>query len=382
MRDIDEMLDFFLYEKGENIKINNMDETSLITDAMDKLNYYNDKLIRCKSLIKTGDKIEYKGHKYLVISQVKMNNNSYQARIRKCSDSIAFNWEGNVKWFEAIEESKVFDISTGKYFELASGNIYVTMQNNFDTRNIALNQRFYVTNQPFKVTGIDKSKEGLIKFNCILDSINTSYDDVENNIVDRWKYETSHTYLLTIDNGEDGNVLLNNTMQLNVSVTDNGAKVENPAIIFSSNKNDIVSVDNTGKVMGIELGQAIVTANLTYHDTISDSINITVAETISHSYTVDITGKNYIYLNRTQSYVAHIFDNGTEIFDKSVVWSIRNQDGTTVLSYATITESTGNSVTIKAGGSSCVRKYVVLKATLDEDENIYKEFVVQIKSII
>jgi hypothetical protein len=126
---------------------------------------------------------------------------------------VAFNWSGNIKWFDCIEESKVLDVDTGTYISVASGNIYITVQYNSDTRNIALNQRFYVTNQPFKVTGIDKSQEGLIKFNCAMDLIDTVNDDVENNIVDRWRYETGHTYTLTIINGETANVLINDIIQ-------------------------------------------------------------------------------------------------------------------------------------------------------------------------
>lgn len=382
MRDIDEMIDFFLYEKGEAITVNGTEQTALIIDAVDKPTYYIDKIIRLKSAIKTGDEIEYKGYKYLVISQVKMNNHSYEARMRTCSYSIAFNFSGDVKWFNSIEESKVFDISTGTYFALPTGNIFVSMQSNSDTRDIVLNQRFYVTNQPFKVTGIDKSQEGLIKFNCTLDSV-TSSDDAENNIVDRWKYETAHVYVLTIDNGSDGNVLINDTIQLNISVTDNGVKVQNPAITFISSDPSILSVDNTGKVMGITLGQAVVTAKLTYHDTVSDSIVIAVVETMSHAYTVDITGSTTIILNKTQSYVAHFYDNGTEVFDKSAIWSIRNQDGTTAVSYATITASTGNGATIKAAsGSSYLNKYVVLKATLSDDAEVYKEFIIKLKSLV
>jgi hypothetical protein len=134
--------------------------------------------------------------------------------------------------------------------------------------------------------------------------------------------------------------------------------------------------------MGISLGQAIITAKLTYHDTVSDSITITTVETLTHSYTINITGSTTIKLGQSQSYVAHIYDNGTEVFDKSVAWSVRNQDGTTSPAYATITASTGNSVTIKANSSSSyINKYVVLKATLSDDETVYKEFSVQLKSL-
>ena len=380
MNDIDEMIDFFLYEKGESITINGAVQVALVMDSVDKLTYYDDKLIRCKCQIKTGDIMEYRGSKYIIISQIDANEKTYKARIRKCSYRIAFNWSGNIKSFDCLEESKVFDITTGTYISYASGNIYVTVQNNSDTRTIALDQRFFVTNQPFKVTGIDKSQEDLIKFNCALDLFSTQYDDIENNIVDRWRYET---YTLTINNGDAANVLLNDIISINVEATDNGTEVINPVVTFTTSDSNTVSVDNTGKVMGIALGQAIITAKLTYHDTILDSITITTVETFTHSYTVDITGSATVKLGQSQSYVAHIYDNGTEVFDKSVVWSVRNQDGTTSPAYATITTSTGNSVTIKGNSSSTyVNKYIVLKATLLDDETVFKEFIVQLKSLI
>ena len=188
---------------------------------------------------------------------------------------------------------------------------------------------------------------------------------------------------MTISNGDAANVLINDVIQLNLSSTDNETAVENPIVTFTSSDSNTVSVDNTGKVMGIASGQAIITAKLTYHDAILDSITITTIETYTHSYTINITGSTTIKLGQSQSYVAHIYDNGSEVFDKSVVWSVRNQDGTISPAYATITTSTGNSLTIKANSSSTyVNRYIVLKATLSDDVTVYKEFIVQLKSLI
>ena len=382
MQDIDGMIDFFLYEKGESITINGAEQVALVINAVDKIIYYNDKMIRCKCQIKTGDPVEYGTLKYLIISQIDRSEKTYKARMRKCSYRIAFNWSGNIKWFDCIEESKVFDITTGTYISYASGNIDVTVQNNPDTRNIAIDQRFYVTNQPFKVTGIDKSQEGLIKLNCALNIISTTYDDVENNVVDQWRYEVNHTYSLTISNGDTANVLINDVIQLNLSATDNGTTAVNPIVTFTSSDSNTVSVDNTGKVMGVASGQALITAKLTYHDAILDSITVTAVETLTHSYTINIAGSTTIKIGQSQSYVAHIFDNGSEVLDKSVVWSVRNQDGTTSPAYTSITTSTGNSVTIKAiSTSTCANKYIVLKATLSDDVAVYNEFTVQLKNL-
>jgi hypothetical protein len=88
-----------------------------------------------------------------------------------------------------------------------------------------------------------------------------------------------------------------------------------------------------------------------------------------------------VKLGQSQSYVAHIYDNVNEVFDKSVAWSIRNQDGTST-PYASITASTGNSATVKAASSSAyLNKYVVLTATLSDDSTVFKEFNIQIKSL-
>lgn len=378
MQDIDGMIDFFLYEKGESITINGAEQFALVMDAVDKLTYYDDKLIRCKCQIKTGDIVEYNNLEYIIISQIDKEENSFRARMRKSSYRIAFNWSGNIKWFECIEESKVFDVASNQYISLPTGSINITVQNNGDTRDIVLSQRFYVTNQPFKVTGIDKSQEGLIKLNCALDLIST-YDDVVNNIVDRWLYEITHTYVLAIGNGASMSVPINDISQLNITVTDNGTTMNPlPALTFLSSDSTIVSVDNTGKMMGINPGTATITCQMTYKSLVKATISITVVEIINHVYTIAITGSTSVKMGLSQSYVAHFYDNGNEVFDKSATWSLRNQDGTTTL-YATITASTGNGATVKG---VTMNKNVILKAVLSDNSTVFNEFVILVKGII
>lgn len=207
-------------------------------------------------------------------------------------------------------------------------------------------------------------------------------DDIDNNIADRWKYEVAHTYALTIDNGTTANVLINDILQLNSSSTDNGSIILNPGITYSSSDPNVVSVDNQGKVMGIQAGQATITASLTYHPTVLDTILVTTVETVTHIYTISITGNPTIKLGQSTSYVSHIYDNGTEVFDQSVQWSLRNQDNSTPI-MASITANIGNSATVKIGSqSSYVSKYIVLSAALTSDPSITIEKSIQIKSLI
>jgi len=382
-RTIDEMIDFFLFEKGEDILLNNIGYKTVLIDANEKINRDNDKIIHCKVEIKTGDIVDYDGRKYIITSQIDNNPNSFCARMKQCNYSIAFNFTGNVKWFNALIETKVMDIDTNKYMSLASGTIKISLQDNADSRDIAITSRFLNTARAWKVNGIDKASLGLIILTCGMDVIEAS-DDVNTGIANRWQYELTHTYVLSIDNGASMNVSLNDIAQLNISVTDNGIAMNPlPALTYMSSDPSLLAVDNTGKLMAINSGTATVICQMTYENTIQGTIDITVVEVFSHVYTIGITGSPTVKLGQSQSYVAHFYDNGTEVFDKQGIWTIRNQDGSTSPVYATITTSTGNSVTIKGNSSSTyINRYIVLRATLSDDAAVYKEFIVQLKSII
>ena len=143
--------------------------------------------------------------------------------------------------------------------------------------------------------------------------------------------------LLTAGHGASMNVSLNDIAQLNISVTDNGIVMNPlPALTYMSSDSSVLAADNTGKLMGINAGTAMVTCQMTYENTVKDTIDITVVEVVTHIYTIGITGSTTVKLGQSQSYVAHFYDNGTEVFDKQGIWTIRNQDGSTSPAYATI----------------------------------------------
>lgn len=375
------MLDFFLREKGEVVHINNVKQLALIRNTTDIIQMTDEKIIRAATPLHTGDIVDYRYERYLITSQVDQNEQSCRGRMRKCNQWLALNWSGQVKWFDAVVEARTFSTETGKVISMPEGNILIAVQDNTDTRVITLSQRFYMTHQPFKVTGIDRTMNGIIQLSCTLDSINTAYDDVEHNIADRWKYEIAHTYALHINQGTIAHVLLNETIQLNVSATDNGNEIANPAITFISSDPNVVSADQHGQVMGIALGQASITVKLTYHPTILSTIEMRVVETGTHIYSITITGNPMIKTGQSASYVSHIYDHGVEVFDQPVEWSLRNQDDSTPI-MGSVTASTGNSVTIKAGSSSgSSNKALVLTATLVSDPSITIKKTISLKNL-
>ncbi|NEU28806.1 hypothetical protein G3M74_22590 [Paenibacillus polymyxa] len=380
-RSLEPMLDFFLREKGELVHINGMRQLALIQDAANTIQMTDEKIIRAATPLHTGDTVDYRDERYLITSQVDQNEKSCRGRMRKCNQRLALNWSGQVKWFDAVVEARTFSTETGKVISMPEGNILITVKDNTDTRGITLSQRFYMTHQPFKVTGIDRTMNGIIQLSCTLDSINTAYDDVENNIADRWKYEMAHTYALHIHQGTMAHVPLNETIPLNVSATDNGNEIANPAITYISSDPSVVSVDQQGQVMGIALGQARITAKLTYHPAVQSSIEMRIVETGTHIYSIAITGNAVLKTGQSASYVSHIYDHGVEVFVQSVEWSLRNQDDSTPI-IGSVTASTGNSVTVKAGSSSGANnKALVLTATLVSDPSITIEKTISLKNL-
>ncbi|MNW44108.1 Bacterial Ig-like domain (group 2) [compost metagenome] len=380
-RSLEPMLDFFLREKGELVHINSVKQLALIWDATDTIQMTDEKIIRAATPLHTGDIVDYRYERYLITSQVDRNEQSCRGRMKKCNQRLALNWDGQVKWFDAVVEARTFSTETGKVISMPDGNIMVTVQDNADTRGIRLSQRFYMTHQPFKIVGMDRILNGIIQLSCTLDSLNTAYDDVENNIADRWKYEIAHTYALQINQGTIAHVLLNKTIQLNVTTTDNENEIANPAITYISSDPSVISVDQQGQVMGIALGQASITVKLTYHPTVQSTIELRVVETGTHIYSIAITGNPMLKTGQSVSYVSHIYDHGTEVFDQSVEWSLRNQDDSTPI-MGGVTASTGNSVTIKAGRSSgSSNKALVLTATLVSDPSITIEKTISLKNL-
>ncbi|ALP36011.1 hypothetical protein ASL14_07350 [Paenibacillus sp. IHB B 3084] len=380
-RSLEPMIDFFLREKGELVHINGVRQLGLIRDATDNIQMTDEKIIRAATPLHTGDIVDCRDERYFVTSQVDQNEKSCRGRMRKCNQRLALNWSGQVKWFDAVVEARTFSTETGKVISMPEGNILVTVQDNADTRNIALNQRFYITHQPFKIVGIDRILNGIVQLSCTLDSISPAYDDVEHNIADRWKYEIAHTYALHINHGTIAHVRLNEIIPLNVTAMDNRNEMANPVITFISSDPSVVSVDQQGQIMGIALGQASITANLTYHPTVRSTIELRVVETGTHIYSIAITGNPILKTGQSASYVSHIYDHGVEVFDQSVEWSLRNQDESTPI-MGSITASTGNCVTIKAGSSiGANNKAFALTATLVSDPSMSAEKNISLKNL-
>ena len=367
---------YLLSMAGDDIYINNdtMPKKALINNL--PVNRQADiRTISTTTEIKRGDLVNWDGGNWLIISEIGHKRYTYyKGIIQRCNYNIKFNFEGTIKQFPAIVDSRVFDVETNQYLSIPAGKIVVTMQSNVDSENINIGQRFIKMKQAWKVTGIDRTKNGLLMLYCDLDTI-TASDDVVNEIANAGDY----IYTLEITNGETSSIQEGSTLQLNAVVKLNGNPVDNKTVMYSTNNPSIASVDENGLVTAISAGDCIITASLAENSNVYDTIYITVTALPQHNYAVTISGSTSIVKTKTATYTATFTDNGIPITETSEFY-LTADDGVSSTTLATIQsqDPVANTCVVKAGSTL---GYVKLWVKNTAGTIISEPFRIQIKNI-
>ena len=367
---------YLLSMAGDDIYLNNdtMPKKALINNL--PVNRQADiRTISTTTEIKRGDLVNWDGGNWLIISDIGHKRYSYyKGIIQKCNYNIKFNFQGTIKEFPAIVDSKVFDVETNQFFSVPAGKIVVTLPNNADTDNITLGQRFISMKQAWKVSGIDRTKNGLLILHCDLDSIIPS-DDLVNEIANAGDY----VYTIEITKGETSSIQEGSTLQLNVVVKLNGNVVTDKTISFSCDNTSIATVDENGLVTAISAGDCIITASLAENPNVYDTISITVTALPEHNYAVTISGSTSIVKTKTATYTAVFTDNAVPITEESFFY-ITADDGVSTTTLATIQsqDPIANTCVVKAGSTL---GYVKLWVKNTAGTIISEPYRIQIKNI-
>jgi len=152
---IDDMYEFLIFEKGEDIIYNGVDTKALIIDSTSEINYLDDKEIITDFPFKTGDLIQYQNNNWFVFGQVDKHQylKTYRSRIRKVEQSFKIIIENRLYVFPAIFEPATQSILTSATISVWSGNLKVIIQDNDLAKRIALNSEFIKMDAKWKVDG-------------------------------------------------------------------------------------------------------------------------------------------------------------------------------------------------------------------------------------
>lgn len=329
-----------------NVK-SNQDELKLFTDT--------------SSLVHTGSIVKIENITYLVTDDVK-NNGAYKSTaILPSVFSITVYKNGNPIQIPIVVEGRIRLYSMGqdstKYINILSDEIIVYIPNNMDTETIAVDDVYKIGRRNYKIMTVqDIIKNGLLVIKMEV--------TLEEPII------PVNNYILTITNGDSISLTTSETLQLSVTLTNNGVPVENPTVIYSSSNEEICTVSTTGLIQPISEGVVTITA---VSNGVSDTIEVTVEEVVADNYSIVILGSNSIYQNQSKTYSCIVYNNGVEEV-KNCVWSISDTTLTT------ITTQNSTSCTIKANSS--LLGTVNLRCEMVENNTVFSIISIQVKSII
>lgn len=322
-------------------------------------------------LIKQGDIITIFDDNWLVLHEdVTINDVYTRVIIRRLKFKINFNFTGEVISFHSAIDEGTYRISTNEYITLQDGRIVLNMQENEVSKRISLNQRFLIMGTAWKVVQKTNTEHGLYKIYADIDTFSLN-DDRENEIADRWQYETKNNYTIVINNVVDSPLPLDSTLQLDITVTNNGEIVQVPLTYTSSNKS-VLTVGVDGLVTCVGVGTANITVAVTDDLSVSDNITISVEEIAGDNYSIQIVGEGSIVVMQNENYTAKIYNNNILVGDKSVIWWVSN-------SRLKLSNITGTSCTISADVGNYEYGSYILKAALSDDETIFVEKVIEVQ---
>ena len=252
----------------------------LIKEIDDKLEGIDSKYLFTMEDLAQGTEISCGNINYLVMTRnEKVNGVYYKYTIQKCPYYVNFEVGGVLQRIPSIIQTKTIDVQTNQSIILPEGKIIITISRNNTTDKISINDRFITMGSAWKISGLDKSLEGLIKVNADKDQT-TETDDLVNEIPNGIKQPS---YSFTV-NPASISIKKGQKQQLNIIVSQNGTTIENPTLIYMSSDENIATISDTGMITGIDDGSCSI--DVTYYgdyDVADTSVDIEVNAIADHN---------------------------------------------------------------------------------------------------
>ncbi|WP_035290929.1 Ig-like domain-containing protein [Clostridium sp. KNHs214] len=343
---------YILSSIGESIVINDKDvKTALITKGKNSDKLINYKNIQTNYPINTGDIIKYRNKLWIILTEVNETNNTHKSMIRQLPHTMKIYIDNKLHEIPCIIESSNNGVVEGKFIITGDGNLKLTVQDNLITKKIKENMRIIKWGYAWKVIAKSGENKGLTYMYFEKGATNSAYDDMENEIADRWKHEIKHTYKLEFDES-DIHIQLANTEKLNVSVTDtyleNGQTliktIENPILLYTSENKNVAIVDNTGIITGV--GEGSTTINITYIDKYNNKLvkSVNVKVELLESLVVNVKYSDGSGNNLTQFKLGRGYKIISNI---PVIWRVEDINNTTTTKWANIIKENETQLDIK-----------------------------------
>ncbi|WP_405169301.1 Ig domain-containing protein [Paenibacillus sp. FSL H3-0286] len=298
-----------------------------------------------------GNLVLWNNKNYLTMTRPQYNKMYQISKIEECNLILKWIDEfGEVQSHPSVLSSKdtSINVKDGNIMSVPDGFRKISLQNNKYSINIKRDMRFIIGKESYKVTDVDYiSTAGIVKL--ALNSsgdLNIAKDNLDLEIADY--YERIANFKIEIVNGTFATIREDQSLQLNIIVTNKDTPLPSPALSYSVSDDTVLSISSEGLITPLKLGSSIIT--ITYKDT-SAQIEVRVTDSTAYSYTCEIIGSNEIKVGRTQTYTAKFYRNGVEYPDESR-FSLASEDGNqTTLATISTQNSSEHACSVVAGNS-------------------------------
>lgn len=354
---------------GQDILINGKPARALITNT-NLTESKDNRNITTLENIECGYLIDYDDGKWLVISEVSGKRyNKYKGIMQKCNNTLTANIAGILYRVPCIVTDKIsLNTDTTTYITTLDNEIYILVANDTINSNIKINDIYKIGKLNYQVKNIDDiTKTGLL----IMKMKFTEEEQVLPN------YSISITNVLPVLTD------LETPVQLTVEQKDRDTILTDPLpMVFTSSDNSIATVDNTGLVTPVSVGDVTVTVKLESDSTVNDSITITVEEVeIPEKYTLELTGSaspdTEIKQGTTKTYTCVKKDSSSVVVE-GAVFDFSIDPETTPASAYTFAVVNNVSCTIKCNTANY---YINLIATDRTDSSLTISKRIKLKSL-
>jgi hypothetical protein len=355
-------IDFFINEFGENIEHNGIVKTAIIKDALENINFYNDKLIICTFPISAGNIVKYKNDTYFINSEIDKNENTFKARLKKSNYIIKFMINNEINEYPVLLETSAQGVNSNKYFSVPAGQAQVMFEDTEALRKLVMvyNTRFIVSKTSYKITSYDLSINGFITIMGEKDTVAID-DDLTNEVPNRWSNGNSR-YIITSIN-ETESLSKGEILKISPQVFDR----EKNSIItstfnYSSNNTAVATVNSLGEISAVTSGESII--KITGSSAVGYLVvGVDITPVSIDNHIINISGSSTIVLNGQQAYTAVVTNN------LPVTWTLKSvySGGT---AGGTIVSQTSSSCVVKRTTTGAFKLIATIKDTSKSQEMI------------
>ncbi|NLY47350.1 MAG: hypothetical protein GX053_15420 [Tissierella sp.] len=352
-------------------------DSNVVTDFARKLIFRDPYYV-----VNVGDYFKFEGKTWLV-SSTRTNTIPKSCIVNWCNNTIKFvDDNGNLHEIPCHIKNNLYELERDNFVRTPDNRIKVEIKSSPEMLKIIKFSpkwtRMLFHGQAYRVEAIDSvsnvNEQGYGTMFLLLKSdLISPYDDVENNIADRFK---PRNISVQINNGYRIELQVGDTVQLDVTVMKDNEIIYDPILEYTSSDEDLVIIDENGLITALQDGSATITVS--YNGVISNII-IEVDSVIDNAYSIVIEGNDSVFVGQERRYVGKVLNNGVEVFDKNIIWILTNMDDS-MTDLATISPN-GNEVVVKANNNYNVGK-VKLKAVLSDFANVFSVKQITIKGLI